>query len=109
MKVKSLMDSIREYNQTNKVVVPGGRPTAAWPICMTCGREPYSVELMDVSNTRIEVRVKCAHKALSQIEEKDPSWEDYAQFDVPFGADREEHIKWAIRSTLWFDPLKPEK
>lgn len=107
MKVKDLLKSMRESAQADRIIIPGQvrRKNRAWPVCMTCGREPFAVNLEDVGEKRIEVRVKCAHKHYWEIQQgKDPIFEDSVKFDVPIGTDRDKHIEWALRHGRYFDP-----
>lgn len=107
MKTVNLLKSIRETMRADRIIVPGRRrKNANWPICMTCGREPYAVNLEDVGKNSVEIKVKCCHKALSDIQPTDATFEDSARVDIPVGTERNEHISWALKSIRWFDPTK---
>ena len=108
---RDLLKGIQESVARDRIIVPGvvKRHRASWPICLTCGREPFSVNLEDAGKNRVEVRVKCYHKNFHEASDSDRIFEDYAIIDIPFGADREEHIGWALRSLSWFDPTRPAK
>jgi hypothetical protein len=109
--IKDLLKSLRESAQADRIIVPGQprRRNKAWPICITCGREPYAVNLESVSRTRVEIRVKCGHKPYWQMTPQDKVFEDSATIDIPFGADRTEHINLAMKHLRWFDPTRPPK
>ena len=109
--IKDLLRSIRETATADRIIVPGQpkRKNRAWPICITCGREPYSVNLEHVSRTKVEIKVKCGHKPYWQMGPQDKVFEDSVTVDIPFGAERNEHIGLAMRSARFFDPTRPPK
>ena len=109
--IKDLIRSLRETAQADRILVPGRprRRNKTWPICATCGREPYSVNLEDVGNNKVEIKVKCGHKPYWNMSDKEQAFEDSATILIPFGADRAEHISSALKHLRWFDPTKPPK
>lgn len=111
MKVRDLLKSIRQTAAADRILIPGrgGRKNRAWPVCMTCGREPYSVQLEDVGKNSVEVRVKCGHKPYHLMADNDMVYEDSARIEIPFGTERVEHLNWALQHQRWFDPTTPPK
>lgn len=109
--IKDLIKSLRETAQADRLILPGHyrRRNKAWPICATCGREPYSVNLEDLGDNKIEIRAKCGHKAYWNMTEKEKGFEDSVTLTVPFGTKREEYIKSALSHTRFFDPTRPPK
>jgi hypothetical protein len=91
--------------------VPGRKhgDKSNWPICLTCGREPESVNLEDVSKYAVEIRVRCCHKAPSSWKEGDKLFEDSVRVNIPIGTERNEHIAWALKTGRFFDPARPPK
>jgi hypothetical protein len=108
-RIANLFRSIREQVAADRIFLPGKRKNANWPICLTCGREPYSVNLEDVSRWSVDIKVKCCHKAFSEIKPSDKSFEDSVRVNIPVGTDRDEHIAWALKSMRFFDPTRPPK
>jgi hypothetical protein len=107
MKVKNLLRSMREAAQADRIIVPGHvrRKNRNWPICLMCGREPFSVQMEDIGARRVEVRVKCAHKPYWEIRQGvDRIYEDTIRVDIPEGTERTEHIAWALKHGRFFDP-----
>ena len=124
MKQKKLLHEIRKGLHEDRVWTPGrrGKRTGiTWPICLTCGREVYSVNMEDVGPDEVEVRVKCGHG------NPNASFEDYAKVKLewhinpsvkedphkddtdPEVVNYNKAIEWALRSVKWFDPSVPEK
>lgn len=108
-RIQDLFRSIRETIAENRILVPGARKQVNWPICLTCGREPYAVNLEAVGKWCVEIRVKCCHKALGQIQKNDRVFEDSVRVDIPIGTERNEHIAWALKTGRFFDPTRPPK
>lgn len=106
-----LLKELRKTAQADRILIPGrgGRKNRAWPVCITCGREPFSVNLEDVGKTKVEIRVKCAHKPYYLIEKDDRIYEEAATVDIPIGTERNEHIDWALKHLRWFDPAQVPK
>lgn len=104
---KDLIKMIRETVHFDRTFQPGARKNRAWPICLTCGREPHAVNLEDVGKYNVDVRVKCTHKA--NPGPNDREFEDVMTVTIPFGAERTEHISMALKNGRFFDPTKPEK
>ena len=81
-----------------------------WPTCLTCGLQPYKVEMMDCDdNCWVEVRVECLHQDPDLAPDNAPVFEDWAKIYVPYGVKREEHIGMCLRYGTWFDPKRPPK
>lgn len=108
-RIQDLFRSIRETVAANRILTPGYRKRSTWPVCLTCGREPYSVKVEDINSHSVEIRVKCGHKPVSQMTDTDRVFEDAVKVDIPIGTEREEHIKWALTSLRYFDPARPPK
>lgn len=108
--VKDLLKEIRRTAAADRILIPGqgGRQNRAWPICVTCGREPFFVNQEDKGNMRVDVRVKCGHKPYYELTKDDRVYEEVATIDLSaFGSnseERDEHIGWCLRSIRWFSP-----
>jgi hypothetical protein len=110
------LEQIREQGMKDRLYekkgiwTPGARVLPNWPICMTCSKQPHSVELVDEGSSRLEIRVKCTHKAFP--EPSDPEFEDSVKVSIPSGLSqdaRDEQIGWALRNVKVFDPSRPKK
>lgn len=113
-KIKDLIASVREAAQADRIIVPGKvrRKNHTWPICLTCGREPYAVNIVDMGSQRVDVMAKCGHKPYWLMTPDDKSFEDVITVSIPFGAnstERQEYISMAIKNGRFFDPAAPSK
>lgn len=104
---QSLLKLVRQANKEQKLYIPGRHTNTSWPVCLTCGREPHKVLMDDKNRTKIIIRAWCTHKGNPSLEDKE--FEDWIVVDVPFGADRNEHIGMAFRNGRFFDPAEPPK
>lgn len=65
------------------------------------------MNLENIGKYSLDIRAKCTHMA--DPSEKDREFEDVLTVNIPFGAERDEHIATALKSGRFFDPTKPEK